>query len=147
MVVNFLRTGVGVDSLHHLYEIQSTYRHIMDDNGQACAIIETRNTPLRINDLLNGGSLYWIIKQQICARQEIIDIQTLTDEYNKKFCRILLNKEIIMTSPVAHRHIQGWRYLSPEKSPPDLCQFNPNETEKNNIDPALAKELAAAGLL
>lgn len=147
MFVNFLRTGVGVESLHHLYDIQSTYRHIMDDSGNPCAFIETRNTPLRANDLLNGGSLYWIIKQQICARQVIVDIQTLRDENDKKFCRILLDKNIIMTSPVAHRHIQGWRYLPPEKSPSDLRPFDANETDIDDIDPAMAAKLAEAGLL
>lgn len=147
MHVNFLRTGVGVDSLHHLHDIQSTYRHIIDNDGNPCAFIETRNTPLRSNDLLNGGSLYWIIKQQICARQTIVDIQTLRDENNKKFCRIILDKNIIMTSPVAHRHIQGWRYLPHEKSPADLRAFDPNEMDNDDIPPALAAELAEAGLL
>lgn len=146
MCVNFLRTGVGVQSIHHLHEIQSTYRQF-NDGEKNYAFLTTRRTPIRANDILNGGSVYWIINRQICARQQVVDIQTLQDDEGKNFCRILMNPTIIMTSPTAHRHIQGWRYLTPEKAPSDLHPFDPNEDEIDNINPDFAKELAEAGLL
>ena len=141
---NFLRTGVGVDSVNHLHDIQQTHRRMEDGSG---AYLTTRNTPTRANEIINGGSVYWIIKRQICARQEVIDIQTLHDDMGKKFCLILMNPEIILTSPVAHKHIQGWRYLPPEKAPADLRPFDPNEIIQDNIDPKMAEELAELGLL
>ena len=144
MHVNLLRTGVGVDSVHHLHEIQSTYRKMEDDTG---AFLTTRYTPTRANDLLNGGSIYWIIKQQICVRQMIEDIQTLKDEDDKKFCRIVMNPELMLVSPVPHRHIQGWRYLPQDKAPTDLRPFNPHEADQDDIDPQMAKALAEIGLL
>lgn len=146
MNVNFLRTGVGVDSIHHLHEIQQGYRHIKH-SGKSCAYLTTRRTPTRANDLLNGGSVYWIIKRQICARQEIIDIQTLEDDEGKNFCRIVMDPQIMLTSPVSHRHIQGWRYLTIEKAPKDLRPFDPSEKEPDDIDPQMAAELAELGLL
>tara|TARA_B100001750_G_scaffold237623_1_gene242986 strand:+ start:339 stop:782 length:444 start_codon:yes stop_codon:yes gene_type:complete len=147
MHVNFLRTGVGVESVSHLHEIQSTYRQLKQ-SGQTCAFLTTRRTPTRANDMVNGGSVYWIIKRQICARQEIIDVQTLEDDEGKAYCRIVMSPAIMLTSPLSHRHIQGWRYLTPEKAPQDLRPFDP--TDKNNnveIDPKMAEELAELGLL
>jgi hypothetical protein len=145
MYVNFLRTGVVVESIDHLYEIQHGYRQ-MKIAGKNHAFLSTRRTPVRANDLLNGGSVYWIINRQICARQQIIDIQTLKDENDKNFCRIIMDQQIHMTNPVAHRHIQGWRYLTPEKAPADLRLYDPNDI-RDDIDPQLAEELSAAGLL
>jgi hypothetical protein len=147
MHVNFLRTGVGVDSVHHLHEIQSSYRRITHDKKHY-AFLQTRRTPTRANDLVNGGSVYWIINRQICARQEIVDVQTLEDEAGKKFCRIVIDPQIMLTSPIAHRHIQGWRYLTAEKAPDDLRAFDPDDkNNNNNLDPKMAADLAELGLL
>jgi hypothetical protein len=145
MYTNFLRTGVGVDSIHHLHDIQSSYRHIVHQK-QDCAFLTTRRTPTRVNDLINGGSVYWIIKRQICARQIIVDIQTLKDEEDKNYCVILMDKKLILTQPLNHRHIQGWRYLPPEKAPTDIGTFDPSIIE-DDMDPDMAKDLAEAGLL
>lgn len=144
MYVNLLRTGVGVDSIDHLYELQEFRRTSPDSNG--FAFLTTRNTPTRANDLINGGSVYWIIRQQICVRQIIADIQTHKDEDGRSFCLVLLDPALILTNPVPHRHIQGWRYLAPEKAPADLRPFEPHQ-QTDDIDPRLAKDLAAAGLL
>ena len=146
MHVNFLRTGVGVDSVSHLHEIQSGYRRLTVDK-KTYAFLTTRRTPTRANDLLNGGSVYWIINRQICARQEIADIQTLQDDEGKSYCRIVMHPEIMLTSPVSHRHIQGWRYLAIEKAPADLRPFDPNDKDNENLDPAMAAELSELGLL
>lgn len=147
MNVNFLRTGVGVESVQHLYDIQQSYRRL-DSQGEQYAYLTTRRTPTRYNDLLNGGSVYWIIKRQICAKQEIIDIQTLDDDAGKAFCRIVMSSEIMLTSPVSHRHIQGWRYLPKEKAPSDLHPFNPHGLNNDETpDPQMAAQLAELGLL
>ena len=144
-LTHLLRTGVGIESIAHLYDIQSSRRKM---HGMPEAFLTTRYTPKRANDLLNGGSVYWIINRQICARQLVTDIQTLQDDSGKSFCMISLNPEIIMTSPIAHRHIQGWRYLSPEKAPQDLRSYDPRASEDlDNIDPQMEKELREIGLL
>jgi len=145
MYVNFLRTGVGVDSVDHLFDIQHGHRQLNID-GTNRAFLYTRRTPIRANELLNGGSVYWIINRQICARQEIVDIQTLKDDENRDFCHVIMDQQIYLTHPVPHKHIQGWRYLTIEKAPADLRPYNPSDTN-DDIDPELARELAAAGLL
>jgi len=144
-LTHLLRTGVGVESIAHLHEIQSSRRKMHD---MPEAFLTTRYTPKRANDLLNGGSVYWIINRQICARQQVTDIQTLHDDNGKPFCMIYLDPEIIMTSPIAHRHIQGWRYLPPEKAPQDLSTFDPMAADDlDDIDPQMEKDLREIGLL
>ena len=147
MHVNLLRTGVGVESIAHLHDIQNSYRQSIYASGSG-AFLTTRGTPTRANDILNGGSVYWIIKQQICARQIVEDIQSLKNDEGQKFCMITMKPEIIMTVPVPHRHIQGWRYLPQDKAPQDFKVFDPTDkAAANEIDPNLAEELRAAGLL
>lgn len=147
MTVNFLRTGVGVDSIRHLYDIQQSYRKL-ESSGESFAFLTTRRTPTRANDLLNGGSVYWIINRQICARQIIMDIQTLADNNGQAYCRIVMSPEIMLTSPVSHRHIQGWRYLPQEKAPADLRPFDPYDQDNDEgPDPQMAAQLAELGLL
>ena len=146
--VNLLRTGVGVENVAHLHEIQNSYRTCTTDGGEKACFFYTRNTPLRANDILNGGSVYWIIKRQICVRQPILDVQTLLDEEGKKFCHIIMDPNLTLTSPIAHKHIQGWRYLTNEKAPSDIRPYDPaQESDLNDIDPQMAAELAEIGLL
>lgn len=145
MHINFLRTGVGVSSVDHLYEIQNSFRN-MKDGGRDYAFLITRRTPTRANELINGGSVYWIINRQICVRQTIADIQTLEDEEGKNYCRIVMEKDLTLTHPVSQRHIQGWRYLAQEKAPADLRPFDPSGNH-DDINSELADKLAAAGLL
>lgn len=144
MHVNLLRTGVGIESVKHLYDIQSTYHQSIYTSGDG-AFLTTKNTPTRANEIINGGSIYWIIKRQICARQLVEDIQTVT-EAGQKFCLITLNPEIILTTPVAHKHIQGWRYLSQDKAPTDIRPFTPFESD-DDIDPEMEQHLKEAGLI
>jgi hypothetical protein len=146
MHVNLLRTGVGVESVHHLYEIQQTRRFNIHMEGHG-AFLTTRGTPTRANEILNGGSVYWIIKKQICVRQLVDDIQTLQDNDGKKFCLITMQPELMLTVPRQHKHIQGWRYLPQDKAPEDFKLFDPNEEMPEDIDPSLSEDLKAAGLL
>lgn len=146
MHAHLMRTGVGVDSVEHLYEIQKTYRHAVDETGHDIAFFTTRNMPQRANDLINGGSVYWIIKRFISARQEIIDIKQDIDEEGKKFCRITMKPNIMLVEPTPHKHIQGWRYLAPDKAPADLRPYDPSAPD-GAIPPRMASDLAAAGLL
>lgn len=147
-ITHFLRTGVGVDSIRHLHEIQSSYRRGTDQNGDSYAWLTTRGTPKRANDLINGGSVYWIIKRQICARQDIIDIQTHLDDNGRKYCLVLMNPQLYMTAPIEHKHIQGWRYLPPEKAPQDLRPYDTSVLcDTDDLDPQMARDLAASGLL
>jgi len=149
MTINLLRTCVGIESVSHLAEFQSKYREFTDSCGETRIALYTRRTPTRANDLINGGSVYWIITRLIQARQEIVDVATIEDEDGQNMCRILMSPEIMMVSPTPQRHIQGWRYLDPAKAPTDLGAFNNSAIAGDSVpsDPDMAAELRSLGLI
>ena len=100
----------------------------------------TRMTPKRAEDLLAGGSLYWVIKGQISARQRLVALKPVTRE-GAPHCAIVLDRKIVPTVPRRHRAFQGWRYLEPKDAPPDLSGTNSQMPEK------LRAELTELGLL
>lgn len=144
MSVNLLRTGVGVESIDHLHELQSHFKTREDDQGQVVVVLTTRNTPTRANELMSGGSVYWIIKRQIQARQKILDVSTIKDEDGKNMCQILLEPQIHRLSPLPHKHIQGWRYLDHDKAPKDAGLYIVGEEQAPED---MAAELRELGLL
>ncbi len=147
MHVNLIRPCVGITSPLDLYESQLHSRMITGEDGTQYNHFTTRNTPKRANEILNGGSVYWIVKGAIVMRQTIVDIETLLDDNNKKYCLITKSSEIMLVKPTPFRAMQGWRYLEKEKAPDDLYPFDPDQAPEEEVDPQMAKELAELGLL
>ena len=103
----------------------------------------TRNWPKRADELLDGGSMFWIIKGQMIVRQPIADLIEVKREDGRPACGIVLHPELIPVWPRRVRIFQGWRYLETEDAPEDLPQ-----TEDAAPMPAeLAAELRELGLL
>ncbi len=57
----------------------------------------TRMVPKRAEELLNGGSLYWVIKGNIQCRQRLTDLRTFTDDEGISRCNLVLEPRIIVT--------------------------------------------------
>lgn len=144
--VHLLRTAAGISSLAELAEIQDHFRTRTLADGQRAVMLTTRHKPTRSDELLNGGSLYWIVKGAIRARQVILDIQEAVDEDGKSCCRIFLDPQIMLAGPVEQRAIQGWRYLSPERAPRDVGPYRADAPE-NAPPPEMERELRELGLL
>lgn len=142
-----MRPCVGIHSPQELYDHQIEHRGVVDETGRKLNYFTTRNTPKRANEILNGGSVYWIIKGAIVMRQTILNIETLLDDNGKKYCRIVKDPEIMLVAPKPQRAMQGWRYLPAEQSPPDLHPLDPDNQNDDEIDEKMAKELAELGLL
>jgi hypothetical protein len=102
----------------------------------------TRMTPTRREDLLDGGSLYWVIKGFIQVRQRLLDIRPFEDETGIRRCGLVLDSDLVATDWQPRRPFQGWRYLDGRDAPPDL-----GESASAGLRPALRAELAALGLL
>jgi hypothetical protein len=103
--------------------------------------IVTRFRPKRAEELLGGGSIYWIIKHRLVARQAILDFATSPRDGRTI---IRLAPEMVRVRLKAMRAHQGWRYLDPAEAPADL------EGEPDGIDalpPALLGKLAGLALL
>lgn len=108
----------------------------------------TRMWPRRAEELLAGGALYWVIKGQICVRQPLVDFEEEIGTDGIRRCRLLLEPEFILTIPQPRRPFQGWRYLKGEDAPNDLpAGAGGKDPEAPLIEPEMAKELAALGLL
>ena len=80
----------------------------------------TRMFPKRAEEMLNGGSIYWVIKGAIRARQRIVDLRQERDAEGREMCAVVFDPEIVRTYAQAKRPFQGWRYLKPEDAPRDL---------------------------
>ena len=97
----------------------------------------TRMTPRRQAELLAGGSLYWVIKGYIQARQKLVELRPLTGAEGVARCALILDPNLVRTRPQPRRPFQGWRYLASEEAPPDL------PSGKGKTIAALPAEMAA----
>ena len=114
MALHLIKLCVGADSVEEL----RAWRADRAKRGIP-PIVPTRHTPKRAGELLDGGSLYWVIKGVILVRQQIVSITTL--DSGPQPCRIDLGPDLILTAPQPRRAFQGWRYLDAKDAPPDLA--------------------------
>jgi hypothetical protein len=103
----------------------------------------TRMFPKRRDEILEGGSLYWVIRGMILCRQPIADLVAVTGADGIGRCRIDFKPKIILVRPSPRRAFQGWRYLSAEDAPPDLK----SGSHDGEMSEKMRRELAALGLL
>jgi hypothetical protein len=80
----------------------------------------TRMTPKRVDEVLAGGSLYWVIRGEIAAREKIIAIEPFRDKDGIGRCRLVMQPKVIAVRPRPMRAFQGWRYFAEADIPPDL---------------------------
>ena len=111
-------------------------------NGQGRLAHFTRNRPTRADELLAGGSIYWVIRGYISVRQRLLDIAGATSASGVQGVELVFHPDLVATEPRRHRAFQGWRYLDADRAPPDRTAV---------VDPdlpdALARELGRLGLL
>lgn len=82
----------------------------------------TRMFPKQKEALLNGGSIYWVIKGQMMCRNRIVGLEEVRREDGARACSILMEPKLIAVRPVPRRAFQGWRYLKAEDAPDDLTE-------------------------
>ncbi|MDO5369175.1 DUF1489 family protein [Paracoccus sp. (in: a-proteobacteria)] len=104
----------------------------------------TRMWPKRAGELLAGGSIFWVFKGTMLARQRLLDLQQRVGADGITRCALILDREVVRVSAVPRRAFQGWRYLAPADAPPDLPAGRAAESP---LPPRLARELAEMGLL
>ena len=100
--------------------------------------------PKREKELLDGGSLYWVFRGLILARQEILALEEVVSSDQIKRCGIVLSEKIIKTFPKPKRAFQGWRYLRSDQAPLDSGEFSFSEDELPHY---LQLELSKLGVL
>ena len=104
----------------------------------------TRMSPKRVDELLDGGSIYWVIKGEIAAREKILGIEPFRDKDGIGRCRLVMEPKLIAVSPRPMRPFQGWCYLDPKSAPPDLGKAAASVAA---MPEPLRRELRELGLL
>lgn len=120
-VVNLIKLCVGIRSPQELIEWEA---QLKEKHRQKKSPLEdshwTRHQPKRAEEILRGGSLYWVINGEIRVRHRILRLDPVTDEKGNAFCAIVYNPKVILVEPWPRRAFQGWRYLEAEDAPPDF---------------------------
>lgn len=131
MTLHIIRLCVGCDTIEDLLSWHA-------DHAKPWRL-QTRMTPKRADEVLDGGSIYRIFKGMILCRQRILGIRRV-GEGAAAHCEIALDPEIVRVAPTPRRPFQGWRYLEPGDAPPDLGRGS-----DEGIPQELARQLREAG--
>jgi hypothetical protein len=108
MALHLIKLAVGVDDLSHMKEVQAGRRKQRRQGPRSPHWVYTRNTPRRAEELVAGGSLYWVVRGVIRCRQELVGFENDFDEDSgKKYCRIKLRRTLVPTAPRACKAFQG----------------------------------------
>jgi hypothetical protein len=140
MTMHILKLCVGAESVEDLLDWQAT-RQARGADGLPRHI--TRMWPKRADEVLSGGSLYWVFKGLVLARQPILRFDPVTGGDGIERCAIVLDPAVVRTEPQPRRPFQGWRYLKPADAPRDL---SPARAGDDALPPGLDAALAAIGL-
>lgn len=146
MALHLIKLSVGSESIRDheewLKERLAAKRAAGEKNPETTH--RTRMVPKRMAELLDGGSMYWVIKGQVAARQQILDIRPFVDNEGVSRCHIVLEQKMIPVVPRPHRPFQGWRYLKDHEAPKDLSAGLGSLAQ---MPEALRRELSELGLL
>lgn len=133
MTVHLVRMAVGCASVEELAARQ--LERVERREGQSVVPGFTRRRPRRAAEIADGGSIYWIVKGAIRARQRILALEDAVDGQGAPYCRLVYDPDLLETVPHPRRPMQGWRYLAVEDAPADA-------TPKSAGDDALPADLA-----
>ncbi len=138
--LHILKLSVGTESVEDLADWQASMaprwpgglpRHV------------TRMWPKREAEVLAGGSIYWVIKGVILARQRLVRLDEVTGDDGIRRCALVLDPALVRTEPAPRRPFQGWRYLLAAEAPRDLAMARRGD---DVLPPGMAEALAEFGL-
>ena len=136
MPLHLLKLAVGVDSIDHLRRLRAARRA-----ERGASWVYTRNYPRRAEEVLAGGSIYWVIRGQIRVRQLVTGFRGEHDDNGRRYCLVEVDEGLISTVPRPWRPFQGWRYLPPADAPPDRSRAGEPPSDR------MLAELRSLGLI
>ncbi len=138
--IHLIKLSVGTEDVADLADWHSDPRSQGPDGLPRHV---TRMWPKREAEVLNGGSIYWIIKGVVLCRQRILRLDEVRGGDGIARCAIVLDPELVRVEPALKRPFQGWRYLQPGDAPRDLARARKGETA---LPPQLSAALAEIGV-
>ena len=145
MPLHLLKLCVGAESVA---DLAAWIAARLDEQRRAGEAAEQRHTtrmvPKRAPELLDGGSLFWVVKGTVAVRQRLLAVRPFTDEAGIGRCHLVLEPVLVEVETRPCRPFQGWRYLAPADAPADAGSTRPDLAA---MPEALRQELRALGLL
>lgn len=139
--LHLVKLSVGTESVEDL----ASWQHAARTKGpDGLPRHVTRMWPKRQDELLNGGSIYWVIKGTVMCRQRIARLDEVVGSDGIRRCAIVLDPELVRVSATQKRPFQGWRYLPGTDAPPDLRMGRAGDDE---LPVELSTALADIGVL
>lgn len=139
--LHLLKMAVGVVDLDDLRRIRAARQ-----KERGGSWVYTRNHPRRSEEVLAGGSIYWVIRGQIRVRQRVTGFRSERDNEGRSYCQIEIDPKLVPTIWRPWRPFQGWRYLVPADAPPD-DRFAGRAAAAGVPPDSMLAELRALGLL
>ena len=144
MTLHLIKLCVGAGTIKDLRDWQTQRLKDLRARKEKPELVHvTRMAPSRAAEILNGGSLYWVMKGHIRCRQKLLDIDPFVDKEGVKRCRLVLDKNIVPVRRRERRPFQGWRYLEDKDAPADASLTGMDE----DMPEEMRAELEALGLL
>jgi hypothetical protein len=145
MALNLIKLCVGCDSVR---ELEGWIKQRLKDKRKRGEkpehIHRTRMVPKRAAELIDGGSLYWVIRGEVACRQRIRDVRPFRDKEGIGRCGLVLDPKVVLVVPRPFRAFQGWRYLAANDAPRDLEKAAPGAAA---MPEKLRRELRELGLM
>ncbi|MEJ6390589.1 DUF1489 family protein [Gymnodinialimonas ulvae] len=139
--IHLVKLCVGAEKVEDLLDWQANARAKGPDGLPRHV---TRMWPKRADQILDGGSLYWVFKGLVLCRQPIVRLDPVDRGDGINRCGIVLDPEVVRVAATPRRPFQGWRYLQPGDAPRDLPKGR--ETQQP-LPPQLENALAEIGVL
>ena len=146
MPLHLIKLSVGTDSVKDLEDWirQKLKQQKKAGKKKPERVHTTRMVPKRAEEILAGGSIYWVIRGQIMCRERVLDIRPFVDKEGIGRCHLVLDPKCVLVEPRPFRAFQGWRYLDPKDAPRDLDRAAPGARD---MPEAMRRELRELGLL
>ncbi|MBY0559098.1 DUF1489 domain-containing protein [Hyphomicrobium sp.] len=140
MTLHLVKLCVGASTIEDLAAWQTEHRPYKTHDGKRCVYHRTFQSPKRTSELLDGGSIYWVMKGVILVRQKLVGFEDGTKDDGTPCCLLLFAPPLIPVRPTPRRAFQGWRYLDASDAPPDLTRGKSDQIASMPAD--LRKKLA-----
>jgi hypothetical protein len=145
MALHLIKLCVGCDSVRELEDwIKQKLKDKRKSGEKREHIHRTRMVPKRADELVDGGSLYWVIRGEIMCRQPIRAVRPFRDKDGTGRCGLVLDPKVVLVTPRPYRAFQGWRYLAIADAPPDLDRAAPGAAA---MPEKMRRELRELGLM
>jgi hypothetical protein len=138
-MVHLLKLAVGIRDVEHLRDAQA-------QRAEADPPLRhrTRQMPKRAEEIIDGGSIFWVIAGMLQCRQRILEIRPDTRPDGMPCVALMLDPTVVLVEARPVKAFQGWRYLNRNEAPVDVALAGGSEP---GMPPGLRLALAELCLL